>query len=232
MANELRRFLHLERARPASGAAEPSQAPTQRFAGVERPGEAAPQEATPTGVQLDRFGPDPEPSLELAPADADARPFTRCPRCGMDHGLHARACSRCGAPLDGEDARAFNDRLWAERRAEAAREAEAAAKRAATQADVAQDRRLLEALAREVGDAERRRLSRDGWADVGGWSGAPDLRVVLVYLFRSGWLVRLALAGIALLALALAARARGLPAAPLVPLVVLALLFPSRRRWR
>lgn len=167
------RFDHLERPRVARDdpAAPPSPSPrADRFQGVERP--AAVPLATPaTGARLERFGPEPDPVIELADTDGQ-RPFTRCARCGTDSHAFATACSGCGARLDTEDQRAFNERLWASRQAEAAQEEAANAARRALQArddvDQARARRALaEEMAREVGERERRRLD----ADAGGWGG-------------------------------------------------------------
>ncbi|HYD42562.1 MAG TPA: hypothetical protein VEB43_17170 [Anaeromyxobacter sp.] len=171
----LRRFLHLERARPADRGAEPPREgadPTgERIAGVERPpaAAAAPPRAR-TGAQLDRFAADPEPRLELVDAEG-LRPFTRCRRCGADNNVFATACTGCGIALDTAEQHAFDERFWAARQADADREARAEAERAdlraRAEAEDARARRAMgEALAREVGDRERRRI--DGW---GGWRG-------------------------------------------------------------
>lgn len=160
--SRLRRFLHIERSRAEAPDADSSPDTARRIGGVERPG-AAPGAPARSGAGLDRFSPPPPPALELAGKEAGERPFTRCPRCGMDHHLAAVECSQCGARLDAPECRAFNDALWAERLAQAARDAEAdAARRAAraeAEAQAARDRRAAaETLAREVGEAERRRL--------------------------------------------------------------------------
>jgi hypothetical protein len=146
--SRLRRFLHIERSRPA-----PPGAPAS------------------SGTDLDRFSPPPVPGIELVSTDAAERPFTRCMRCEMDHNVFATECAMCGASLDTEAQREFNERLWAARREEAAAERRAEAERAAARAaeqertgvDPASRRALGEALAREVGDAERQRLAIEGF---------------------------------------------------------------------
>jgi hypothetical protein len=248
VANDrIRRFLHLERpraARDAAPEAPPSPGAAERFAQVERPAPSAPAAGRPTGARLERFGPEPEPKIELLQADADARPFTRCMRCGMDDGVFATECKGCGASLDTEAQRAFNERLWTERREERAREARALAERQAMRERTeAEERRAVranaEAFAREVGEAERRRLEADGWRDRwarggwddggwagGGWAETPDW---LLALLRNRWLAAAALVGVG--GLALLAKAGG-RAAALLPIVVLVLLLsPYRRRW-
>jgi hypothetical protein len=173
----LRRFLHIERSR--AEAASPADAPGDaagRIGNVEasRP---APAPAG-SGAELGRFGPAPVALQDPSPGE---RPFTRCAACGMDHSLLARECAGCGAPLDTDAQRAFNEALWARRREEAAREEAAAAERRAARAEadaeLARARRAMgEALAREVGDRERRRLEEAGLGRPGlSWAGAGRL---------------------------------------------------------
>jgi hypothetical protein len=175
-SGRLRRFLHLERARPDRPEAEPAREgadPTgERIAGVERP-TAAPAGASrgpQTGAQLGRFGPEPEPRIELADTEG-RRAFIRCRRCGADANVFATECGGCGISLDTPEQHDFDERFWAARQAEADREARIAAERAEirarAEAEEARERRAAaEAMAREVGEAERRRIGR--W---GGWGG-------------------------------------------------------------
>ncbi len=90
----LRRFLHLERPR-AEGpdATDASPATAERFGGVERPGKgpAAPQSS---GADLDRFGPEPPPRIELLETTTGEQPFTRC-----------MLCNGMLAPIDSQTAR-------------------------------------------------------------------------------------------------------------------------------
>ncbi len=188
MASRLRRFLRIERPR-AERADEDAPSPdtAERIENVRRPG-PAPAAPRSSGADLDRFAPEPEPGLELVEAGDGERPFTRCMRCGMDHSVFATECSGCGASLDTEAQRDFNERLWAKRQEEAAREARAEAERrelaARADAELAVSRRAMgEELAREVGRRERERLDRDGVADGWGAPGALAARVV-------GWLLR------------------------------------------
>jgi hypothetical protein len=183
----LRRFLHLERARPAGPTAEPPHeapdATEERIAGVERPrsGPAAPR--TRTGARLERFGPEPEPKLELV--DAEGRhPFIRCRRCGMDNNVFGTACQGCGVSLDTPEQHDFDERFWTARQAEAdrdAREEEGRREaRARAEEEEARARRAMgEELAREVGERERRRL---GWTDGGSSGGWSPLGMRLVRL--------------------------------------------------
>lgn len=188
--SRLRRFLRIERPRSERpDDADQSPETAERFGAVERPG-PVPAPPRSSGAGLGRFGPEPEPTIELVAADASERPFTRCMRCGMDHNVFATECSGCGASLDTEPQRAFNERLWAKRQEESAREAEADAERrelaARAEAELAASRRAMgEELAREVGRAERRRLGAGGLD--GGWGLAGE-RGVERWI---RWLVRL-----------------------------------------
>jgi hypothetical protein len=250
----LRRFLHLERPRPADagkgeGEGDLPSPGGGRFEGVERPrGDvSAPVGAPPhTGAQLDRFGPEPEPPIELVDTER-TRPFTRCMRCGADSNFAATECAACGASLDAPEQREWSERFWAERQAEAERETRAEAERrelaARAEADEARARRAVaEELARQVGELERRRLEADeGGGGLGLGRDARPLGLRLLRLIPDArW--RLA-AGIACAALVLGLVVNGLGAlghrqrsasfaVGLVLLVVLAL--PAgvwRRRW-
>lgn len=246
--SRLRRFLHLERPRSErAGDADATPATADRFEAVERPG-ARPGAPRSSGADLDRFGPEPEPRIELLEADAGARPFTRCMRCGMDHGVFATECAGCGANLDTEAQREFDERLWARRQEEAAREARAEAERRARAgsegAELAASRRAMgEELAREVGRLERRRLDLEagGLGGLGGLGGGADgnggpplgyrlLRMLPDWRWQLG---AIALAVAVVGALVAVGRA-GHPGALVAALVVTAVLVVPRwrvRRW-
>jgi len=168
-SDRLSRFLHLERARPErpdASAARPAEGTEERIAAVERPG---PGPAGParhqTGASLERFGPEPDPGIELVETDG-RRPFIRCRRCCTDNNVFATSCQGCGLSLDTPEQREFDERFFAAREAEGERERRAEAERqelkARALAEEAHARRAMgEAIAREVGESERRRL--DGW---------------------------------------------------------------------
>jgi hypothetical protein len=200
VSQKLRRFLHLERARPArpegDGDLAATTSTTERFDAVQRPAGPGPRAATRTGAELDRFGPEPEPVVELLDTDG-RRPFNRCLRCGMDSNAMATTCPGCNASLDTPEVRAFNERLWARHEAERAQEdAAAATRREARDAESVETARLrramAEELAREVGESERRRLDaelgRGGWG--GGWGSRRRRRWWLVE-----WLLELVFGG-------------------------------------
>jgi hypothetical protein len=245
------RFRRLERPR-RDGPDEPS-APTgtgTRIEAVEGPQPAA--DAAPAAVEaeagapshLDRFRPEPERGLELDLSDHDSQPFIRCAACETDNFRTAVRCSTCGAELDTEPQRDFNRRFWAARKAEAAAEAEAvAARRLLLEQDQVQStvmaRQAAESMARQVGDAERRRLEREGFLP--GWSPAPvdwsaegrpqdtPAGVRLLRLLPDGWRVP---TGVALVLLPVLLAMVFLPAGLLVGAVMLALFSPPRWRTR
>jgi hypothetical protein len=260
----LRRFLHLERPRGPDAAGDGGgegdrPAPGGgRFDGVAPPVPRAPSPAPRSGAQLDRFGPEPDPTIELVDTEA-RRLFTRCMRCGADSNVFATECAGCGTNLDTAAQHEFNERFWirhqAERQAEAEREARAAAERrelaARAGAEEARARReLAEALAREVGDRERRRVEADdrlwsrraghGWG-WGGWEPGLDSRPLglrLIQLLpgpRSQLAAAVAAAAAVLgsLGYGIARLAQGQknPWFPLGLLLLVLLVSPGWRRW-
>lgn len=180
-----RRFSQIERPRGAGEPPDPSPGTGTRFGALEEPGTPPGRGAPPPGAPLatpagapvasghtDRFRPAAERPLEVEDRHGEAQPFVRCARCETDSSRFAARCSTCGEPLDTDAQRAFNERLWAERRAVAEAEVEARAAREAAleqaRVEAAQARQAMgEALAREVGARERRRLE-------GGGFGEPD----------------------------------------------------------
>jgi hypothetical protein len=218
--DRFRRFRHLERPR-AAGSGGDADAPAPRteagarFEALE--GRRAAPEASVADGHLDRFRPAAERPIEIAPTSADELPFVRCAACQMDHHRGAASCTQCGADLGTDAQRAFNAGLAVERRAAAAREALAseAYRRGRAEADeeVARAKREMgELLAREVGNAERRRLDAEGlggFGGLGGWGSGGD---------RSSW-------GDA------TGWRRGLGIAGWILLGVLRVLFRPRRRW-
>jgi len=261
-----RRFSQIERPRGAGG--EPIDASPgtgTRFGALEEPapppaagagpGEGDPL-ADPAGAaaargHTDRFRPAAERPLEVEDRAAAVQPFVRCARCETDSSRFAARCTTCGEPLDTDEQRAFNERLWAERRAVADAEAGASAAREAALArareeEAAARRALAEDLAREVGERERRRLDGEptfgppsgGWGDGerwggGGWGGAlgggTPIGLRLLGALPSPWGVVAGLGAVALAAGLYLVR----PVAGLVAGVVLVSLFtPPGWRWR
>ncbi len=182
-----RRFLQIERPRgpgPAEppGPAAPEGAVGGRFGAVEGGAPDLPAGAAPAPVapgHVDRFRPPPDRPLEVADRAEGQQPFVRCERCETDNALFAVRCSTCGAELHTDAQRAFNERLWAGRRADAAAEAAQAAERRLQQeaaaVEAAQARRAAaEALAWEVGQRERQRLSGEGFGGPAWGPGTGD----------------------------------------------------------
>jgi hypothetical protein len=213
MAGRLTRFLNLERPR--------------------RPGEMPQHEVATAG----RFTGSPS-GMALQP-DVGEQPFVRCPRCEADNSRYAERCSNCQAPLDGDDVRAWNEKLWADRQAQLAQEGAAVAQ-ARTEGDVlAQNRMLGEALAREVGERERARLSWWRWS--GGLQDPTPIGVRLLAMLPTmrARIIGGAVAAAAFVgALVLAFESRGHPrlqGTGFAVAVLLLLLFapnvPRSRRW-
>jgi hypothetical protein len=245
------RFRRLERPRRAGPEAAPAPTGTgTRIEAVEGPppaAESAPPAEAEAGApgHLDRFRPEPERGLELDLSDHDSQPFIRCAACETDNFRTATRCTTCGAALDTEAQREFNRRFWAARKAEAAAEAEAvAARRLVLEEEQARStvmaRQAAESMARQVGDAERRRLEREGFAPGWGGGGSPvdwaegrpqqtPAGVRLLRLLPDGWRVP---AGVALVLLPVLLAMVFMPAGLLVGAVVLALFSPPRWRTR
>jgi hypothetical protein len=174
-----------------------------------------------------------EPSGMALEPDFGEQPFLRCPRCEADSTRFAERCQNCHAPLTGEDVRAWNEQFWAARRAADVVKAEDA-KPLTPEAQ----RLLGEAIAREVGERERARLS--GWfADTVHDSTPPGVRLLAMLPTRRARVTVGAVAIAAFLAGALAALGGSHPpamrGAGLVVSMLLLLLFtpnlPRRRRW-
>jgi len=163
VAGRISRFLHIEKPRERGDEAAP--VATQGRFGPEAPAPAAPEPPAPE--------PQPEPprrdlrpdipSLPVAEQEpAGAQPFQRCAACEADSSRFAQRCRNCGALFDTPEQRAFNERLWAQRREEAAEtDAELArleGLRADEEARRKEQRAMGEQLALEVGQRERARL--------------------------------------------------------------------------
>lgn len=176
--DRLRRFRNIERARPPGPEAGPAEAP-ERFQRVERPSAPAAEPAVPESA-TDRFRPPRERPLEVAEPAEDQQPFRRCARCEMDNARFAEACQNCGADLGTPEQQAFNQRLWASRRQEAAEEARVLAQRAAERERLAEEERKARvALATEMARMEAGRIEgeldrasgRERWGR--GWGRDP-----------------------------------------------------------
>jgi hypothetical protein len=169
MARRLSRFRHLEWARaPKAHDTHPPRADTERFETLE-PDAAPPSELRSAQGHLARFDETAEDEVLLhEPSEAD-QPFVRCARCEADNGRFAVSCVACGAALDSPEQRAFNEQLWAKRRAQ--REEEHEQHRTLERAHLddgaelsTERRRYGEELARRVGRETRERLGGDPWA--------------------------------------------------------------------
>ncbi|HET6923582.1 MAG TPA: hypothetical protein VFI16_10590 [Anaeromyxobacteraceae bacterium] len=112
----------------------------------------------PTGASLERFGPVPDPPIEILEAPGGPPPSVRCMRCGATSDLFARRCAACDADLDTAAQHAFNEKGWAE--------APARAERAVSSA---RERRML----------QERAAAEDGRSSAGAGATAPEGRGLL-----------------------------------------------------
>jgi len=121
--SRLDRFKHLE-AKRTDRSGEGDKSTEERFNRVEReraPGEAPPP--SPAAQRMQRQVSD--PPLALDQRSTDEQQFTRCMHCEADNSRFAHACIHCGAPLQTDEQRAFNERFWRKHRSEAAQEQQA-----------------------------------------------------------------------------------------------------------
>ena len=211
-----------------------------RFLNLERPHQPGEKQPAPHEVATKaRFTG--EPSGMVTEPDFGEQPFLRCPRCEADNTRYAQRCINCSAPLGDEQARAFNEKLWAERKALKVQEEVARQQKRLSEAELLQqNRKLGEALAREVGERERERLSLWGWGS-SGYSDPTPIGIRLLSLLPStqARIIAGAVAAMTFIgAVAAALGGRGHPrvqGAGFVVGVVLLLLFtpnmPRRRRW-
>ncbi|HEU4382516.1 MAG TPA: hypothetical protein VFR85_03345 [Anaeromyxobacteraceae bacterium] len=174
--DRLRRFLNIERPRRPGEEPAAAEAP-ERFRRLERPA-APPAEPPVPPSATDRFRPPPERPLDVAEPAEGEQPFRRCAGCEMDNARFAETCQNCGADLRTPEQDAFNQRLWAARRQEAAEEARVIAERAAERERLAAEERkarveLATEMARMEGDRVEGEMDRawggERWGRWRGW---------------------------------------------------------------
>jgi hypothetical protein len=187
----LSRFEHVEDA-PAAEPREPGAAPAalERFA-PEKEHEAPHQHEqrdlmrpAPEAHQLRRFDGDGGDGVGLELGHEREMPIKRCHQCRTDLSKFEVQCHACGAPLDTEEARQFNDALWAEQKAQ--REAEDKAAVESMYRRVRAGSEAQEAVHEALGELERKpRPQRVAeWVDaaiavgVGLWSRDWELQLI------------------------------------------------------
>jgi Flp pilus assembly protein TadB len=164
-----------------------------------------------------------------------AQPFTRCASCQMDNTIYAAACLNCGAALDTPAQRAFNERFWAERQAQAeAERRELAEREKVRQKEAADQARQQRELGEEIARRERERVDAD-FPDGPFQRPGSDTTGMRLLRLLPGTGLRIGAAVVAIgLPLLLLLFGRGMP--QLVGMVLLgilvALFSPSRRRTR
>ena len=225
MAGRLTRFLNLEKPR------RPGEAPAHEVATKGRFTDEAPPVAAPDDLFRAQREAQLRSGIELETESPAEQPFLRCPVCEADNSKYAARCINCQARLDSDEARAWNARLWQERRK--AQEAGAQPQLDA-ESLLAQNRALGEALAREVGERERARLS---WLGTGDGTPAGMRLLGLIQSPGARFATVIALVATFFGSAIVAYTAKGHPALQVGGLVVamalLALFTPNRRRrWR
>ena len=236
MGSETRdRFLKLERPREAAPGRVDPLANDDRFERVgDDPPAHAPAPPRAPRSATDRFRPPPERALETAELPEGAQPFTRCARCETDNTLYAPTCQSCGAALDTAEQRAFNERLWERRSAEAGEERRALAETLRERERLAgAEERGRRELAEEMARREKDRVE----AELGGWSvdggGPPPIGRRLLARLPAGWrLAALVLAGVGPLLLAAAGRGPARGAGLVLLILLVGALVPARRSRR
>ena len=160
MAGRLSRFRLLERARAPKAEAKgsPPRGDSGRFEALQ-PEAAAPSDLRSAEGHLVRFQQHTADELVLDRRSGADPPFVHCARCETENGRFAVTCGVCGADFDTPEQRAFNERLWATRRAEEAK----------------QTREYYEELARQVGRETRERLGADSSDRLAWWRGRGPL---------------------------------------------------------
>lgn len=236
--------MKLERARPGGSGASDPLPDDDRFEGIGEPPARTPlpppRRPSIPSTSTDRFRPPPDRPLETADERAGAQPFVRCMDCQMDNSVYATTCQNCAAELDTEAQRAFNERLWRERQAQAeAERRETAERETARQRDAAEDARSRREMAEELARREKDRV--DAEYDGGPFGRGPVARsgqdTVGMRLLRMlpGLRWRIATAcvaiGIPLLLLVFGRGQMQMVGMMLLGLVI-ALFSPGRRRFR
>lgn len=222
MGGRLTRFLNLERARKPDLTPPHGVANTGRFTG-EPPPAASPEDLfrAERATQLDS-------GVEIDAVADGEQPFTRCPVCEADNSKFAVRCINCQAPLDTEEAREWNRRLWAERLKQRALEPQPAPLPPSQQAE----QQIGEMLAQQVAERERSRWAVDDQSDDRRPIGMKLLELIPDPNVRFGAAMGLVGAFFTAGLVAFAAKQHpGLQVAGTIVAVALLILFlPGRRR--
>ena len=234
--------MKLERARPGGAGASDPLPDDDRFEGLGDSPARTPPPPRPSipSTSTDRFRPPPERPLETADERTGAQPFIRCMDCQMDNTVYAATCQNCAAELDTEAQRAFNERLWKERQAQAEKDRrEQAERERALQREAAEQARSRREMAEELARREKDRVDADydGGPFGQGPVGRPGRDTVGMRLLRLlpslGWRIAAASVGIGIpLLLLLFGRGQVQMVGMMLLGLVIALFSPGRRRFR
>jgi hypothetical protein len=237
--------MKLERARPGGSGASDPLPDDDRFEGIGDPQARTPLPPPPRpsipSSSTDRFRPPPERPLETADERPGAQPFVRCMDCQMDNTVYATTCQNCAAELDTEAQRAFNERLWRDRQAQAeAERRETAEREKARQRDAAEDARSRREMAEELARREKDRIDDElpdgpfGRGPVARRGGAdtPGMRLLRM-LPGLGWRIAAACVVIGFpMLLMIFGRGQAQMVGMMLLGLVIALFSPGRRRFR
>jgi Flp pilus assembly protein TadB len=160
--------------------------------------------------------------------------------CQMDNTVYAATCQNCAAELDTPAQRAFNERLWKERQAQAETERrELAEREQVRQRDASEQARSRREVAEELARRERDRI--DDELPDGPFGGGPVARPgadtagmrLLRMLPGLGWRIAAACVAIGIpLLLLLFGRGQIQMVGMMLLGLVIALFSPGRRRYR
>lgn len=157
--SRLDRFKRLE-ARRAERAGEGAKNTEARFSHVEQ--ERPPAEAPVSRPAVQRMERQvSEQPLALDTRSTEEQQFIRCMICEADNGRFAQVCVHCGAALQTEQQREFNEQFWRQRRSEAAQEQQAVEQLQQHQAQLSEEharvqRQAFEQMVRESQDGSSR----------------------------------------------------------------------------
>ena len=168
--SRLDRFKRLEAPRTERAGDEASKKTEERFTRMEQeraPGEAPPPRR-PAAQRVERqVGDQP---LALDNRSTQEQQFIRCMCCEADNSRYAQVCIHCGAPLQTDEQREYNEKFWRQRQVEVAQEQQAVEQFHAGKAKLTAEQAELVARAQ----AEMVKEARGGGEE----GDAPGIRLI------------------------------------------------------
>lgn len=126
MSRRMDRFKRLEAPRTERGGDDAAKKTEERFTRMEKeraPGEAPPPPPRRPASRMERQVSD-QP-LALDTRSKAEQQFIRCMCCEADNSRYAQVCIHCGAPLQTDEQRDYNEQFWRQRQADVAQEQQA-----------------------------------------------------------------------------------------------------------